>query len=72
MSLHLLTADACSSWIVLTGFLSRCMQYWLENHWPHKHLFKHQINNGWQSLSLSMPLTIFLIQRFWVIIMIGC
>jgi len=29
---------------ILTGFLSRCLQYWLMSHWP-RHLFKHQVNN---------------------------
>ena len=38
----------------IPGFLSKCMQYGLNNHWC-RHLIKHQFNMDWQcQLSLSL------------------
>ena len=36
---------------VLTDFLSRCMQYWLKNHWPDQALFKHSLHTNCNSNS---------------------
>ena len=45
---------------VLIGFLSRCMQYWLKNHWP-----------GFvQTLHVFMHTTVLLIQQSWTIIVL--
>jgi len=61
---------------VLTGFLSRCMQYWLNNYWPCRLCSNTKSHNGWKRLSLSVwspciP-TVFLTQKSWVIIMFCC
>jgi len=29
-----------------TGFPSRCMQYWVKNHWPDQALFKHSLHTN--------------------------
>ena len=43
-------AEVChlsqSSKSVLTGILSRCMQYWLKNHWPDQVVFKHSLHTN--------------------------
>ena len=36
---------------VLTDFLSKCMQYWLKNHWPDQALFKHSLHTNCNSNS---------------------
>ena len=50
-----LAADACLSWSLPSiteqqvcphRLLSRCMQYWLKNHWPNQALFKHSLHTN--------------------------
>ena len=48
--------DVChlpqSSKSVLTGFLGRCMQYWLKNHWPDQ--LKHSLHTNCISNSATL------------------